>query len=193
MEKSRETVIMIDDDITNLTVARNNLSEEYNFFTAPSGEKLFKLLERVTPSMILLDIEMPNMSGYEVMEILKKDERTAGIPVIFLTGRMDTRSEIEGLRMGAADFVTKPFTKELLIKRMELHMQFERQKKALMEHTLSPKSEAGGGAETAAKEQIEAIVRTVASLIECREGATDERFERTQHYISLLLDVLLGN
>ena len=70
MESSNDLIIVVDDDITNLTVARNSLAEMYDVFVAPSGEKLFKLLERVTPAMILLDVEMPGMNGYQVMEIL---------------------------------------------------------------------------------------------------------------------------
>ena len=122
MENSRETIIMVDDDITNLSVAKSNLSDRYFFFTAPSGETLFKILDRVTPSLILLDIEMPEMNGYEIIKQLKSDEKTSSIPVIFLTARMDPRSEIQALKLGAVDYILKPFSKEMLIKRIDLHV-----------------------------------------------------------------------
>jgi len=119
---------MVDDDVTNLTVAMNNLSENYSLFTAPSGEKLFLLLEKVSPALILLDIEMPEMSGYEVLKKLKSDEKTAQIPVIFLTGNMDSSSEVEALSMGAIDYILKPFSKEMLIKRIDLHIALSRER-----------------------------------------------------------------
>jgi len=127
MENNRETIIMVDDDITNLSVAKSNLSDKYYFFTAPSGETLFKILDKVTPSLILLDIEMPDMNGYEVIKLLKADEKTASIPVIFLTARMDPDSEIKALKLGAVDFILKPFSKEMLIKRIDLHIALYRE------------------------------------------------------------------
>ena len=120
MDNSRNTVIMVDDDITNLTVARNNLAENYNVFTAPSGEKLFRLLDRITPDLILLDIEMPEMNGFAVLEKLKQKEKTANIPVIFLTADKDPERETEGLNMGAAAFVTKPFSRDILLKQIDM-------------------------------------------------------------------------
>ena len=123
MDNSRATIILVDDDITNLTVARNNLSEKYNIFTAPSGEKMFLLLEKVRPALILLDIEMPDTDGYKVMEKLKANEKTSDIPVIFMTAKTDPRSEMEGRNMGTVDFITKPFSKELLIKHIDSHLR----------------------------------------------------------------------
>jgi len=127
MEKSRETIIMVDDDITNLGVAKSNLSDRYFLFTAPSGETLFKILEKVTPSLILLDIEMPVMNGYEVIKLLKADEKTASIPVIFLTASIDPDSEIMALKLGAVDYILKPFSKEMLIKRIDIHIALYRE------------------------------------------------------------------
>ena len=89
MENNRETIIMVDDDITNLAVGKKNLAWKYNVFTAPSGEKLFLILEKVTPALILLDIEMPEMDGYEVIKKLKTNTQTERIPVIFLTAKID--------------------------------------------------------------------------------------------------------
>ena len=123
MDNSRATIILVDDDITNLTVARNNLSEKYNIFTAPSGEKMFLLLEKVRPALILLDIEMPDTDGYKVMEKLKANEKTSDIPVIFMTAKTDPRSEMEGRNIGTVDFITKPFSKELVIKHIDSHLR----------------------------------------------------------------------
>ena len=118
----RKKIIMVDDNITNLTVAKNLLVDSYDIFTAPSAKKLFLLLEKLTPDLILLDIEMPEMNGYETIEILKKNEAAAKIPVIFLTADYTQESEAKGLSLGAVDYVTKPFSQELLLKRIEMHL-----------------------------------------------------------------------
>ena len=131
MVSNREVVIIVDDDMINLTLARSALVNKYEVFTAPSGKKMFQLLEKIKPDLILLDIEMPEMNGYEVIKLLKADERTSGIPVIFLTAKNDPASEVKGLGLGASDYVMKPFSQELLAKRVELHILFEAQKQQL--------------------------------------------------------------
>ena len=189
MEKTKEIILMVDDDITNLTVARNNLSDNYQVLTAPSGEKLFVLLERVTPDLILLDIEMPEMNGYEVLEKLKNNVDTSHIPVIFLTSKIDPKSEIQGLNLGAVDYITKPFSRDLLIKRIDLHIELEKQKKELVKHKISLESEIDKKTKTVMELQ-NAILTTISELVECRDNVTGGHIERTQHYLGLLVDYL---
>ncbi|MCL1939808.1 MAG: HD domain-containing protein [Desulfovibrionaceae bacterium] len=190
MESSRETVIMVDDDITNLTFGKNNLSGSYNVFTAPSGKKMFMLLEKVAPALILLDIEMPEEDGYAVIKKLKASKHTAHIPVIFLTAKIDPESEVKGLNLGAVDYITKPFSPELLNKRVELHILFEKQKQDLLKYSRSLESEVNKKTRTVFELQ-NAILKTVAELVECRDSVTGGHIERTQHYLSLLVDFLL--
>ena len=190
MDANREVIVMVDDDVTNLNVARNNLAGKYSIVTVPSGEKLFKLLEKISPSLILLDIEMPVMNGYEVMKKLKETKKTAHIPVIFLTAKIDPTSEIEGLSLGAVDYITKPFSRELLIKRIDLHILFEKQKQELLTYNLSLESEVDKQTRSVLDLQ-NAIIKIIAELVECRDNITGEHIERTQHYIRLLVDFLL--
>ena len=105
MDSNREIIFMVDDDITNLAAGRNNFAGKYDVFTAPSGEKSFLLLKKLTPASILFDIEKPNMDGYKVIEKLKRKEKTAHIPVVFLTAKIDLESEIKGLNLGAVDYI----------------------------------------------------------------------------------------
>ena len=192
MDSNRDIIVMVDDDITNLNVARNNLAGKYSIVTVPSGEKLFQLLDKISPSLILLDIEMPVMNGYEVMKILKESQKTAHIPVIFLTAKIDPTSEIEGLNLGAVDYITKPFSKELLIKRIDLHILFEQQKKELLSYNLSLENEVDKQTRSVLELQ-NAIIKIIAELVECRDNITGEHIERTQYYIRLLVDFLLEN
>jgi CheY-like chemotaxis protein len=127
-----ETIIVVDDNPSNLLAAKNVLAGQYSVFTAPSAEKLFSILTKIHPALILLDIEMPVMDGYEVMQLLKKDPNTANIPVIFLTGKYNASDELEGLKRGAVDYITKPFIPEVLLKRVELHIIEANMKKALI-------------------------------------------------------------
>ena len=115
----KKTIFVVDDNLTNLSKAKEALQETYRTLTLPSGPKMFAMLEKVEPDLILLDIEMPEMNGYEAMERLKADERFTGIPVIFLTSKTDEGSELEGFILGAVDYVTKPFSAPLLVKRIE--------------------------------------------------------------------------
>ena len=192
LERKREIVIMVDDDVVNLTVARNNLIGKYDVVTAPSGKKLFALLEKVTPDLILLDIEMPDMDGYETIKILKSAGKTANIPVIFLTAKIDTGDEVIGLNLGAADYITKPFSRELLINRIDLHLLLEKQKKKLMKYNLSMESEVDKKTKTVVELQ-NAIMKTVAELVEYRDNVTGGHIERTQMYLRMLVDSLLEN
>ena len=107
---NRKRIILVDDDITNLTVGKNALSDTYDTLTVPSGEKLLQLLETIRADLILLDISMPGMSGYEAIQRLKQQKHLADIPVIFLTAKSDVDSELLGLTMGAVDYISKPFS-----------------------------------------------------------------------------------
>ncbi|MCL2100246.1 MAG: response regulator, partial [Fibromonadales bacterium] len=97
------------------------LSDTYDIFTFSSGLSMLKMLEKKVkiPNLILLDIEMPEMNGYEVLKILKNKEDTMHIPVIFLTAKDDFDSESKGLELGAIDYIKKPFSQPLLLERLE--------------------------------------------------------------------------
>ena len=97
MDTHRKTIFCVDDAVTNLAIAKNTLAEYYNVFTMNSGERLLKILEKHIPDLILLDVEMPEMSGYDIIKIIKNDNKTEHVPVIFLTAINDSASELEGL------------------------------------------------------------------------------------------------
>jgi putative two-component system response regulator len=115
MESVRNIVFIIDDDMTILAIAKRMLETHYEVFTMPSGKKLFETLEKLTPSLILLDVEMPEMDGFDIIKKLKLSEKTANIPVIFLTGTLNSERETKGRELGAIDFLVKPFSKSLLL------------------------------------------------------------------------------
>jgi putative two-component system response regulator len=131
MNTDKATIIMVDDNLSNLTIGTNMLEMCYNLITLNSGERLLKALEKKIPDLILLDIDMPGMDGFEAITRIKNKKETSHIPVIFLTAKKDCRSEPAGLSLGAADYITKPFSAPLLLKRIELHLLVENQKREL--------------------------------------------------------------
>jgi putative two-component system response regulator len=190
MSATRKKVFLVDDNITNLTIGRNILLNEYDVFTIQSGEKLFKIMEKVKPDLILLDIEMPEMDGYDVIKVLKNGEQAKNIPVIFLTAKNDTGSELEGLNLGAIDYITKPFSPPLLLKRIELHLLIESQKKELKNFNENLQELVNQKTKTVIELQ-NAVLQTVAELVECRDDVTGGHIERTQYYLKLLVDAMV--
>ena len=124
MGEERKTIFLVDDNASNLSMGRDVLSGTYNAYTFNSGQTLFKALDKKKPDLILLDVEMPEMNGYEVIERLKSDKSTVDIPVIFLTAHESVEAEIRGFSLGAADYITKPFSAPRLLKRIEKHLDF---------------------------------------------------------------------
>ncbi|MCL2216363.1 MAG: hybrid sensor histidine kinase/response regulator [Defluviitaleaceae bacterium] len=131
MPEARKNIFLVDDEIINLKMGKNALSDFYNVFALDSGESMLELLDVVLPDLILLDVNMPDMNGYEAIRQVKENERTAGIPVIFLTSINEKEMELKGLSMGAVDYITKPFSALLLLKRIEIHLLLESQKREL--------------------------------------------------------------
>lgn len=125
-------ILMVDDVTTNLKCAAEVLKGAYEISTAKSGRQALLFMKQSIPDLILLDINMPEMSGYEVMEKLKENPETQDIPIIFLTVETDRESEIKGLKMGAMDFIRKPFEPEIMRSRIDKILQMTEQKRELM-------------------------------------------------------------
>jgi len=117
-----KTVFIVDDSDTNLAMAEEALEDHFNVMTLPSAERMFTLLGKMTPDIILLDIEMPEMNGFEALEKLKSDASRAQIPVIFLTGTINTSIQEKSEKLGAVGIISKPFTPSTLIERINSHI-----------------------------------------------------------------------
>jgi putative two-component system response regulator len=192
MSHSRKKILLVDDDPVNLKMARNTLMGFYDVFTVPSAEKMFIFLEKTLPDMILLDVLMPDVDGYEAMKRMMGKEHTKHIPVIFLTSKSDMGSEMEGLSLGAVDYIAKPFIPQLLLKRVETHMLMDTQKEELkyinanLERIVDEKT-------SAVVELQNAVLATVSELVECRDDVTGSHVERTAHTMRLLVKEMIDN
>jgi putative two-component system response regulator len=191
MKNGRQTIFLVDDNLANLTAGKIMLKEYYDIFPMPSGTKLFDILEKVTPDLILLDIEMPEMNGYEALKKLKAEKKTREIPVIFLTARNDPGSELEGLNLGATDYISKPFSPPLLLKRIENHLLIQNQRMALQDYNDNLQQMVQKRTRQVVELQ-NSILSTVTEMVEFRDDVTGGHIERTQLYLKLLVDKLLS-
>ncbi|GHU67684.1 two-component system response regulator [Clostridia bacterium] len=183
---NRKIVMLVDDNITNLKVGKEILKEKYTTYTVPSAETMFELLGRIRPDMILLDIEMPGMDGFEALRKLKANPAYAGIPVIFLTAKSGENDEREGLSLGAVDYIFKPFSPSLLLLRIENHMQLIEQTQQLQDLNSHLEDKVRERTNQVASLQ-DAILSTLADLVEVRDGETGSHINRTMGYMELML------
>ena len=113
-----KTIFIVDDSDTNLAMAEEALEDHFNVMTLPSAEKMFSLLEKIKPDLILLDIEMPVMNGFEALERLKSNSLWSGIPVLFLTGTSNAAVEEKGKKLGVTGIIIKPFNPSVLLEKI---------------------------------------------------------------------------
>src|SRR5574343_632889 len=184
------TILVVDDTPFNLTLMAAVLEKTFRVELAPSGEAaLQRLAVDPLPDLILLDIMMPHMDGYEVCRRLKGDPRTAGIPVIFLTANVSSDDEEKGFELGAVDYITKPIKQRVVLARIRTHLQlkaaanFLEDKAEFLEHEVARRAS-----------EIEAIpdvtILAMASLAETRDAATGNHIRRTQFYVRALAEQL---
>jgi len=126
-----QKILIIDDTPDNIRILNEILRNEYRIFFATSGEQGLEIAKRVLPDIILLDILMPEMDGYEVCSILKSDEITLWIPVIFVTAMVSVEEEAKGLEVGAIDYITKPFSPPIVKNRIRNHLKLKSYSDAL--------------------------------------------------------------
>jgi putative two-component system response regulator len=167
---------VVDDNDTNLLVAEEALESQYDVVTMPSAAKMFELLEKITPDLILLDIKMPGMNGLEALARLKSGNTHVGIPVILLTSLTDSSVEAQGFELGAVDFISKPFSAPVLLNRIRNHLNIN---ELIRERT-------------AKIEQLQnGVVLVLADIVENRDKGTGGHIERVTLYIELLMSAMI--
>mgnify|MGYP003670166019 FL=1 len=118
----RPRVLIVDDEPANLKVMREVLGNQYRMSFAKSGDAALALLEKELPKLILLDIMMPDMNGFEVCQIVKRNPKTSHIPIIFVTALGDESDEYKGFELGAVDYITKPISPAIVRARVNTHL-----------------------------------------------------------------------
>jgi putative two-component system response regulator len=183
-------ILVVDDTPDNLIMMSELLKDEYKVKVANNGEKALKISQSQTPpDLILLDIMMPVMDGYEVCRQLKANPQTQHIPVIFLTAKTDATDETKGLEIGAIDYITKPINPAILMARVKTHLDIKRMQDFLRNQNSFLEAEI-----IKRTREITAIqdvtIHAMASLAETRDNETGNHIRRTQNYVRVLAQKL---
>ena len=186
-ESKRKTILLVDDNATNLVAGKSILKEHFKVYPVPSAEIMFDLLENLMPDLILLDIEMPEMNGFEALRKLKTLPKLSSIPVMFLTSLSDEGSELEGLGLGAVDYVFKPFSAPLLVRRINNQLELEARRLQLATFNNNLRDLVRERTEQVYRLQT-AMLDVMSDLVEFRDENTGGHVTRTQHYVQLLME-----
>lgn len=184
------TILVVDDTPDNLMLMAELLKDKYRVKLANHGEKALRILAGdPLPDLILLDIMMPGLSGLQVAEQLQQDARTRHIPIIFLTSMAAVESELQGLALGAVDYITKPISPSRVLARVETQIKlkaaadFLRDQNDFLEQEVQRRTR-----EVVAIQEV--TIQAMASLAETRDNETGNHIRRTQHYVKLLAELL---
>lgn len=171
---TKKIILIVDDDRMNLVTAQNLLTEEYKIVGVNSGKQAFKYLEKHTPDLILLDIFMPEIGGFDVMKQLQENEDWRKIPVIFLTADRKSETETECFRLGAYDFITKPFEPTVMLNRVRRTIELDGYRRNLQQR-LDEKTR-----------EVELVtiqaITTVANTIDAKDDYTKGHSLRVAYY-----------
>lgn len=178
-----EHILIVDDNVTSLKFAEQVLKPYYKVTLLTSAIQTMKFLLKNTPDLILLDISMPDINGYETLDTIKSVDRLSKIPVIFLTALNDVESELKCLRMGALDFIGKPFAPELMLSRIKVHLELANYRKNL-ELLVREKTKT-------IENLQDSMVIGLAELVECRDGETGGHIKRTAKYLEILVHAMV--
>ena len=182
---SKLTILAVDDTPANIDVVKGILSEIYIVQAAVNGKMALKIIEQKKPDLILLDIMMPGMDGYEVCEHLKADKATCDIPIIFLTAKTDIADEIKGFKLGAVDYIAKPISPPILKERVKIHLELKlardylKIQNGLLEDKVIKR--------TQQMEELQDVAMVaMGALAESRDPDTGNHIRRTQHYVKII-------
>lgn len=178
----KKTILIVDDDRLTLSTAQEQLGDSYKVVAVNSGRQAYKYLSRHTPDLILLDINMPKPDGFEVMKTLQADAHLCTIPVIFLTADRSCETEVECFRVGACDFISKPFEPQIMLSRIKSTLELDGYRKDL-QRKLDEKTR------EMERVTIQAIM-TVANTVDAKDDYTKGHSMRVAVYAQMMAQKL---
>ena len=190
MRQRSNTVLIVDDSPDNIAIITEFLKDTYLTKGARDGSTALKICSKDGPlDLILLDVSMPGMDGYEVCRKLKEDPKTAEIPVIFITARSDPEDEQRGFDLGAVDYITKPISMPILAARVRTHLRLKSVRDFLVDKSAFLEEEVLRRTRQISSIQ-DATMVALGSLAETRDNETGNHIRRTQHYVKALAENL---
>ena len=193
ISSAQATLLVVDDTPENLELMSGLLKDLYRVRVANSGERALRLATAdPAPDLVLLDVMMPGIDGYEVCRRLKADPATANIPVIFLTAKAEIDDERHGLELGAVDYITKPISPPIVLARIKTHLDLKAAADILRDQNAVLESEVQRRTRIISAIQ-DVTVFAMASLAETRDNETGNHLRRTQHYVKCLAMALRDN
>ncbi len=182
----KATILVVDDTPDNISLVSALLKDTYKTKIATNGAKALAIAAaEAPPDLILLDIMMPEMDGYEVCARLKAEERTRGIPVIFLTAKAQIEDEEHGLDLGAVDYIAKPISPPILLARVKTHLALKRARDFLKDQNAILEQKVAERTQQLSAVQ-DVTILAMASLAETRDNETGNHIRRTQNYIRVI-------
>lgn len=176
-------ILVIDDNVTNLKIAEKALKPHYKVSLLISGAQTLRFLSRNKPDLILLDINMPDMDGYETLTKIRENTELDNVPVIFLTSLSDSENEVRSIELGAVDFIIKPFAPQTMLSRVKMHLEFSEYKNDL-ENKVHEKTEM-------IEHLQDVMMLSLAELVECRDENTGGHVKRTAEYVKILTEEIV--
>lgn len=190
MVEEQSRILVVDDTPANLELMSSILRTRYQVVVANNGRRALDLVARgPAPDLILLDIMMPEMDGYEVMRLLHADESSTDIPVIFVTAKSETEDQTHGLELGAVDYIMKPVNPSILLARVATQIELKTARDSLRERAEYLDAEVARRTHEVETMQ-DVTVLALASLAESRDLETGNHILRTQNYVKLLAETL---
>lgn len=192
MADSRQVILVVDDTPDNITLVSSLLKDKYKVKIATNGEKALKVARESPPDLILLDIMMPVMDGYETCRQLKMDDKLKNIPIIFLTAKAEIEDESKGFELGAVDYIVKPISPAILIARVKTHLNLKQVQDFFIDKNEYLEKEVSRRTKEIFLMQ-EVSIMSMASLAEIRDNETGYHIKRTKLYVNLLANLLKEN
>jgi putative two-component system response regulator len=179
--ENKNSILIVDDETVNLIYLNHLLSSDYTVYTARNAQEAIERAYDYIPDLILLDIVMPGMNGYEAITVLKNTEKTKNIPVIFITGLNNNKDEEKGLNLGAEDYITKPFSDLIVKLRIQNQIKIKNHMRLVIEKEISEKNNRANMA----------TIHALSKLAESRDDDTGAHIERTSSFCKIIAEKLL--
>lgn len=185
----KKTILTVDDTPMNIDVVKGILSDDYIVQAAINGPMALKIIEKKRPDLILLDVMMPDMDGYEVCERIKANPELNDIPIIFVTAKIQEEDETKGLALGAVDYITKPISGPILKERIKNHLLLKEARDVLA-HQNQILEDKVIERTSQVNELQEVAMVAMGALAESRDPETGNHIRRTQRYVKVLAEKL---